>query len=102
MGTTNKNMKDKTLIDYRHIIDDVFNNLAENFVEILNNAIVQEQAKTKYWKNKAWILANKNRLCFKHEKQEASDNFNDTGVNFEDYINKAVGCVDCDFKNNPK
>ena len=46
-------MKDKHLIDHRHItknsdLDKAFNNIAGNFVEILNDAIAKEQAKPRY------------------------------------------------------
>jgi hypothetical protein len=87
-----KNQKNKD------IIDETFNNMAGKFVEILNEAMSKEREKTEYWKRKAWILANKRGLCFKHDKQETAENFNDTGATFDDYIKEAVECGDCNYK----
>jgi len=82
----------------KDIIDETFNNMAGKFVEILNEAMSKEREKTEYWKRKAWILANKRGLCFRHDKQETAENFNDTGTTFDDYIKEAVECGDCNYK----
>lgn len=51
--TTFNKLKDKELIDHRHIIkdsplDQAFNNLAGNFVEILNDALAKKDTEIKY------------------------------------------------------
>src|SRR5206468_8979258 len=86
----------KKTMNENNQLDQLFNNLANNFIEILNEALEKEKLKTEYWKRKAFILANKKGLCQQHEAKEADHNFNNMGGSFEDYIKHGVGCIDCE------
>jgi hypothetical protein len=57
------------------------------------------QTEIDYWKRKAYILANKNRLCYQHEIRANEKNFSNSGLNFEDYIKHGVDCMECDAGN---
>lgn len=65
-------------------------------IKLKNNEIA-------YLKDKLWISANKNGLCYQHETQ-AETNFNDLGVSFDYYVRYGIGCGDCEYerlKNSP-
>ena len=79
------------------IIDETFNNFANSSIKIMSEALAEKDAIISYWRNKAYILANKNKLCHQHEIRENERNFNNLGVSFEDYIKDGVDCADCSY-----
>src|SRR4051812_47879225 len=101
MGATNINMNENKTIKKTNpekTIDQFSTDMLNLAINGINEAVARKQKEVNYWKNKAFILANKKGLCQQHEAKEAKHNFNNLGVSFETYIENGVDCADCNYK----